>query len=62
MEKINLRYTPTDSLDISLIASKSKNDDGAIDWAKAGQSDDIVVSSNIEGSATPTIETFALKR
>ncbi len=58
--KVNLRYTPTDSLDISLIASKSKNDDGAIDWAKAGQSEDIVVSSNIEGSATPTIETFAL--
>ena len=58
--KLNLRYTPTDNLDISLIASKSKNNDGAIDWAKSGQTGNITVSSNLEGSATPTIETIAL--
>lgn len=58
--KLNLRYTPTDNLEISLIASKSKNNDGAIDWAKSGQSNDIVVSSNLEGSGTPTIDTVAL--
>jgi len=58
--KVNLRYTPTDNLDISLIASKSENDNGALDWAKSGQNDNIIIASNLKGSSTPTIETISL--
>ncbi|MCV6606674.1 MAG: TonB-dependent receptor, partial [Campylobacterales bacterium] len=58
--KINLRFTPNESLDISIIGSKSKNNNGAHDWAKAGQTDNITVDSNLKGSSTPTIETLAL--
>lgn len=59
--KLNLRYTPTDNLDISFIASKMESDNGAIDWAPAGQSlDDVRVSSNLDGYAKPTTKTFAL--
>lgn len=59
--KINLRYTPTDNLDISLIASKSKSNNGALNWAKSGQnSNNIKVDSNLVGSSDPTIETIAL--
>ena len=59
--KINLRFIPNDSLDVSLIASRAKNNNGALDWAKSGQSkDNITVGSNLEGSSNPTIETIAL--
>lgn len=58
--KVNLRYTPSDKLDISLIASKSKNKNGAHDWAKAGQDKNPTSSSNLKGSSTPSIETLAL--
>jgi len=46
--KILLRYTPTDNLDISLIASRHENNDGGFDWAPAGQ-DDPKVASDLEG-------------
>ncbi len=57
--KINLRYTPNDDLDISLIASRSKGNNGAHDWAssKAGVPE---VTSNLEGSSTPSIDSFSL--
>jgi len=59
--KLNLRYTPSDNLDISFITSKNKNDNGAIDWAPAGQSlDNVSVSSNLDGYSKPTITTYAL--
>ncbi|WP_324171564.1 TonB-dependent receptor [Sulfurimonas sp.] len=58
--KIYLRYTPTDNLEISVIASKSKNDNGAHDWASAR--DGVPeVSSNLEGSSSPETENMALK-
>jgi len=59
--KLNLFYTPTDNLDISFIASRNKNDNGAIDWAKAGQNlDNVSVSSNLDGYSKPTITSYAL--
>ncbi len=58
--KLYLRYTPTENLDISIIASKSENDNGAHDWARAGQ-DEPTISSNLEGSSTPKTEMVALK-
>ncbi|HIE35602.1 MAG TPA: TonB-dependent receptor [Campylobacterales bacterium] len=58
--KLYLRYTPTDDLDISLITSKSKNNNGAHDWAKAGQ-DEATISSNLKGSSTPETTMTALK-
>ncbi len=59
--KLNLRYTPTDKLDISFISSRNENKNGAHDWALAGQNlNNVKVSSNLEGSSNPTIETFAL--
>lgn len=59
--KINLRFTPTDNLDISLVASKNKNDNGAHDMASPGQNlDDVSINSNLKGSSTPTTETFSL--
>lgn len=60
--KVQLLYTPTDKLELSLIASKSKNDNGAIDWAKAGQSlDNVNVASNLDGSSSPSTKTLAFK-
>lgn len=59
--KLNLRYTPIDTLDISFITSKNKNDNGAIDWAPAGQNlNNVSVSSNLNGYSKPTITTYAL--
>ncbi len=58
--KLHLRYTPTDELDISLIASKSKNDNGAHDWASAKEGVP-EVTSNLAGTSTPTTESIALK-
>jgi len=60
--KVQLFYTPNDKLELSLIASKSKNDNGAIDWAKAGQNlDNVSVASNLDGSSSPSTETLAFK-
>ena len=58
--KINLRFTPTDNLDISLIATKSKRDDGSLDWAKAGQNNNIEVSSNLIGYSKPKETSYSL--
>ncbi|RXJ57649.1 TonB-dependent receptor [Candidatus Marinarcus aquaticus] len=59
--KLNLRYTPTDNLDISFVTSKKESDDGAIDWARAGQDlEGVSVSSNLDGYSRPTTKSFAL--
>ncbi|BFU78682.1 TonB-dependent receptor [Arcobacter sp. 15-2] len=59
--KLNLRYTPTDNLDISFITSKMESDNGAVDWALDKQSlDNVNVSSNLDGYSKPTTKTFAL--
>ncbi len=57
--KITLRYTPTDTLDISLIASKSQNNNGAHDWIKA-TSTAKEVRSNLAGSSDPSTTSVAL--
>ncbi|NCD11072.1 MAG: TonB-dependent receptor [Epsilonproteobacteria bacterium] len=57
--KITLRYTPTENLDISLIASKSKNNNGAHDWIKA-TSTSSKVSSNLPSSSEPSTTSIAL--
>ncbi|MCJ8328354.1 MAG: TonB-dependent receptor [Campylobacterales bacterium] len=58
--KLNLRYTPTDELDISFIVSRNKNKNGAHDWAssKGGVPE---VTSNLKGSSSPRTNNFALK-
>jgi len=59
--KVNLLYTPLDNLEISFITSRNENDNGAIDWAKAGQNlDNVSVSSNLDGYSKPTITSYAL--
>ena len=45
--KLNLRYTPSDNIDISFVASKSQREDGSLDWASSNQSGDIEVNSNL---------------
>lgn len=58
--KINLRYTPSSNVDISFIVSKSKSDNGAHDMALSGQKKNISISSNLEGSSSPSIDTYSL--
>jgi iron complex outermembrane receptor protein len=58
--KLNLQYTPSDNLDISFVASKSKRDDGSLDWASSNQSGDIEVDSNLIGYSKPKEDTFSL--
>lgn len=57
--KITLRYTPTEDLDISLIASKSQNNNGAHDWIKA-TSTSHEVRSNLPSSSDPSTTSLAL--
>jgi len=58
--KINLRYTPTDTLDISFISSRYESDDGARDWAPANTGDNPTVSPNLKNTANLEISTYAL--
>ncbi|WP_419773719.1 TonB-dependent receptor [Halarcobacter sp.] len=59
--KLNFRYTPTDNLDISFIASRMEMNNGSSDWAKAGLNlDNVQVSSNMVGYVKPTTNSFAL--
>lgn len=57
--KVVLRATPTDNLDVSLTASKTKEDNGAHNWISSTNNKK-EVSSNLKGSSTPTDTTFAL--
>lgn len=57
--KLVLRATPTDNLDLSLISSKNKEDNGAHNWVRSTNNKK-EVSSNIKGSSTPTDTTHAL--
>lgn len=57
--KINIRYTPTENLDISFIASRSKNNNGAHDWARAKEGIPLV-ASNLESSLNTTTDSLAL--
>lgn len=57
--KITLRYAPKENLDISLVASKSKNDNGAHDWIRA-TSTAKEVSSNLPSSSKPSTTSAAL--
>lgn len=57
--KLILRTTPTDNLDISLISSINKEDNGAHNWVSATNNKK-EVSSNLKGSSTPKDTTFAL--
>jgi iron complex outermembrane recepter protein len=58
--KVNLRYTPSDNLDISFIASNNKRDDGSLAWASSGQSGNIQTSSNLIGYSKPEEKTYSL--
>ncbi len=57
--KIILRATPTDNLDLSLISSKNKEDNGAHNWVSSTNNKK-EVSSNLKGTSTPTDTTHAL--
>lgn len=58
--KLNLRFTPTDALDISFIASRYEQDDGAKDWAPAGQGDNPVLTTDLNNTTTPEIDSYSL--
>ena len=60
-QKINLRFTPFDNLDISFVASNSKRKDGSLNWAKAGQNNKAEVSSNLIGYSKPKERSYSLK-
>ncbi|WP_418180131.1 TonB-dependent receptor [Aliarcobacter lanthieri] len=57
--KLVLRTTPTDNLDISLISSIHKEDNGSHNWVSS-TTNKKEVSSNLKGSSTPRDTTFAL--
>lgn len=57
--KVNLRYTPTDNLDISLISTKSKRDDGSNNLNLLYQPRE--VTSNLEGYNRSDILSNVLK-
>lgn len=57
--KLVLRTTPTDNLDISLISSIHKEDNGSHNWVNSTNNKK-EVSSNLKGSSTPKDTTFAL--
>lgn len=57
--KLVLRATPTDNLDLSLITSKNKEDNGAHNWVSSTNNKK-EVSSNLKGTSTPTDTTHAL--
>lgn len=57
--KLVLRATPTDRVDLSLIASVNKEDNGAHNWVSSTNNKK-EVSSNLKGSSTPRDTTYAL--
>ena len=57
--RLNFRYTPNDNLDISLISTKSKRDDGSNNLNLLKQKRE--VTSNLEGFNDADILTHALK-
>lgn len=57
--KLILRATPTDNLDVSLISSINKEDNGAHNWVSSTNNKN-EVNSNLKGSSTPKDTTFAL--
>lgn len=56
--KLNLRFTPTDSLEISLIALALKLDNGAHDWSRSKNK---VVSSNVDSYSKPITHSYSLQ-
>ncbi len=59
--KINLRYTPSDDLEIFLISSKFKRDDGAASLNLMTAKNKRELSSDIQGTNTSETTTHALK-
>jgi len=59
--KVNLRYTPNDDLEISLITSKLKQDDGNIDYVDSYTPDNKSVSTDIQGYDKSSTTSHALK-
>jgi len=59
--KINLRYTPSDKLEISLISSKLQYDNGNIDYLRPYIPDDISMSTNEQGKDKSSTTAHALK-
>ncbi|KLE07703.1 TonB-dependent receptor [Aliarcobacter butzleri] len=57
--KLILRATPTDNLDVSLISSIHKENNGAHNWVSSTNNKN-EVTSNLKGSSTPKDTTFAL--
>jgi len=59
--KVNLRYTPTDNLELSFISSKGERDDGALSVNQASAADLKVLNNNLEDYAKLESTTHALK-
>ncbi len=59
--RVNLRYTPTDNLEISLISSKLELDNGNMDYVVPYTPGDISVSSDEQGYDKSSITSHALK-
>ena len=59
--RLNLRYTPTDDLEISLISSKLKHDNGNSDYLDSYTPNDKSVSSNAKGYDKSSTTSHALK-
>lgn len=55
--KINLRFTPTQTLEISLIASTLRFDNGAHNWSRSQKRE---VSSNQKSYSKPTTNSYSL--
>jgi len=58
--KLNLRTTPTDNLDISLISTYFKRDDGAFTMTPRSSENVRVTNSDLEGFTESTSTTYAL--
>jgi len=59
--KINFRYTPTENLELSLISSKTKRDDGALSVNRANARDLKIVNNDIKDFAKLESTTHAFK-
>lgn len=59
--RLHLRYTPTDNLEISLITSKHKLDNGDGDFAFTPNSDDRSITSSVQGYDESSTTSHALK-
>jgi len=59
--RLHLRYTPTDNLEISLISSKLKRDDGAFDYGDVYTPGDPSISVDEQGYDESSITSHALK-